>query len=200
VAKRIFDVVVALCALILFLPLFALMSGTIVLLDGAPVLYRHPRVGHGQRPFVCLKFRTMVTNGEKVLKCHLQSSSSAAQEWLETRKLKKDPRITVVGGVLRKFSLDELPQLFNVIRGDMSIVGPRPIVADEVRMYGTDARYYFMARPGLTGLWQVSGRSNESYANRVALDRDYVEHWSFWKDILLIIRTVPVLLSAKGSY
>jgi exopolysaccharide production protein ExoY len=200
VAKRIFDVVVASCALIVFLPLFGLVSATLVLLDGAPVLYRHPRIGRRRRPFLCLKFRTMVTDGDEVLRRHLQSSPSAAKEWAETRKLKNDPRVTGVGGVLRKFSLDELPQLINVIRGDMSIVGPRPIVADEVGMYGTDSGYYFVARPGLTGPWQVSGRSDESYENRVAFDRAYVEHWSFSKDIVLIIRTVPALLSAKGSY
>jgi exopolysaccharide production protein ExoY len=198
--KRIFDVVLASCALILFLLLFGLVSATIALFDGAPVLYRHPRVGHGRRLFLCLKFRTMVIDGDEILKRHLQSSPSATQEWAETRKLKIDPRVTLMGGVLRKFSVDELPQLINVIRGEMSIVGPRPIVADEVRMYGIDARYYFMARPGLTGPWQVSGRSDESYENRVALDRAYVENWSFWKDILIIIRTVPAMLSAKGSY
>jgi exopolysaccharide production protein ExoY len=200
VTKRIFDLLLASCALIMFLPLFALVSATIALFDGTPVLYRHPRIGRGRRPFLCLKFRTMVPEGDDVLKRHLRSSPSAAKEWAETRKLKNDPRVTVVGGVLRKFSLDELPQLVNVLRGDMSIVGPRPIVADEVTMYGKDARYYFVARPGLTGPWQVSGRSDESYENRVALDRAYVENWSFWRDIIVITRTVPVLLYAKGSY
>ena len=198
--KRIFDLVIASCALILFCPLFGMVSAMVALFDGTPVLYRHPRVGCGRRPFLCLKFRTMVVDGDEVLEKHLQSSPSAAREWAETRKLKSDPRITVAGGVLRKFSLDELPQLINVIRGEMSIVGPRPIVADEVTIYGTDAHYYFMARPGLTGPWQVSGRSDQSYVSRVALDRAYVEHWSLWKDILILIRTVPALLSARGSY
>jgi exopolysaccharide production protein ExoY len=199
VTKRIFDVMLASCALILFLPTFGLVSATIALFDGTPVLFRHPRIGYGRRPFLCLKFRTMLPNGDERLKRHLQSSPSAAREWAETRKLKNDPRVTMTGGVLCKFSLDELPQLINVIRGEMSIVGPRAIAADEVRMYGTNARYYFMARPGLTGPWQVGDRSEESYENRVALDRAYVENWSFWRDIFIIVRTVPTLLSTKGS-
>jgi exopolysaccharide production protein ExoY len=200
VAKRIIDLVFASCALIPFLLLFGLVSATIVLFDGAPILYRHPRIGYGRRPFLCLKFRTMVPDGDEILRRHLQSSPSAAREWAETRKLKNDPRVTMVGGVLRKLSLDELPQLINVLRGDMSVVGPRPIVADEVTMYGADARYYFMARPGLTGPWQVGGRSDEKYADRVALDRAYVQNWSLWKDISIILKTVPALLNSKGSY
>ena len=200
VAKRIIDLIFASCALILFLPLFALVSATILLFDGGPVLYRHRRIGFGQRPFLCLKFRTMAADGDELLRRHLQSSRSAAREWAETRKLKNDPRVTAVGGVLRKFSLDELPQLINVLRGEMSIVGPRPIVADEVTIYGPDARYYFMARPGLTGPWQVGGRSDERYENRVALDRAYVQNWLLWKDISIILKTVPILLKSKGSY
>jgi exopolysaccharide production protein ExoY len=200
VTKRIFDVVIASCALVLFLLLFGLVSATIALLDDTPILFRHPRIGYGRRPFFCLKFRTMVPNGDEVLKRHFQLLPSAAREWAETRKLKNDPRVTAVGGALRKFSLDELPQLINVIRGEMSIVGPRPIVIEEVGMYGTNAGYYFKARPGLTGPWQIGGRSEESYEKRVALDRAYVENWSFWNDIVIIIRTVPALLRAKGSY
>jgi exopolysaccharide production protein ExoY len=200
VTKRVIDVVVALCALIPFVLLFGLVSAAIVFLQGRPVFYRHPRIGYGRRQFLCLKFRTMVFNGDEVLRRHLQSSSSAAKEWAETRKLKDDPRVTPVGEVLRRFSLDEMPQLLNVLRGDMSIVGPRPIVADEVAMYGADAHYYFMARPGLTGLWQISGRSSEKYADRVAFDRDYVENWSLWRDAVIILRTVPTVLTSKGSY
>jgi exopolysaccharide production protein ExoY len=198
--KRIIDLVIASIALILFLPLLGLTVIAIISLDGAPVLFRHPRVGYRRRPFLCLKFRTMVTNGDEMLKRHLQSSPAAAKEWTESRKLKTDPRVTVVGGVLRKLSLDELPQLINVLRGEMSIVGPRPIVADEVIMYGPNANYYFMARPGLTGPWQVGGRSNEKYEDRIALDRAYVENWSLWKDISIMLKTVPALLNPKGSY
>jgi exopolysaccharide production protein ExoY len=200
VAKRIVDLAIASFALILFLPLFGLVAVTIAFFEGTPVLYRHSRVGYGRRPFLCLKFRTMVANGDEILKHHLQSSPAAARDWAESRKLKNDPRVTVVGGVLRKFSLDELPQLINVLRGEMSIVGPRPIVADEAIMYGPDAHYYFMARPGLTGPWQVGGRSDERYEDRIALDRAYVENWSLWKDVSIMLKTVPAILSRKGSY
>jgi exopolysaccharide production protein ExoY len=142
----------------------------------------------------------MVTDGDEVLRQHLQTSPAAAREWAETRKLKNDPRVTPVGAALRRLSLDELPQLINVLRGDMSIVGPRPIVTDEVAMYGADARYYFMARPGLTGPWQIGGRNDETYEDRVALDRAYVENWSSWKDIDIMIKTVPAVLNLRGSY
>ena len=200
IAKRAVDLTIASLALIPFLPLIALVCAAIAFFEGTPVLYRHPRVGYGRRPFLCLKFRTMVADADEILRHHLQSSPVAAREWAQSRKLKNDPRVTVVGAVLRKFSLDELPQLINVLRGEMSIVGPRPIVADEVIMYGADARYYFMARPGLTGPWQVGGRNDESYKDRVALDRAYVENWSLWKDISIMIKTVPVVLNSKGSY
>jgi exopolysaccharide production protein ExoY len=200
IAKRIIDLAIASCTLILFLPLFGLVAIAILSFDGAPVFYKHPRIGYRRRPFLCLKFRTMVINGDDILKHHLQSSPAAAKEWAESRKLKIDPRVTAVGGVLRKLSLDELPQLINVLRGDMSIVGPRPIVAEEVIRYGPNANYYFMARPGLTGPWQVRGRSDETYEDRVALDRAYVENWSLWKDIWIMLKTVPAILNPKGSY
>jgi lipopolysaccharide/colanic/teichoic acid biosynthesis glycosyltransferase len=123
-----------------------------------------------------------------------------AEEWATTRKLKSDPRITAVGATLRKLSIDELPQLINVLRGEMSIVGPRPIVFDEIPMYGDDIQFYFSARPGLTGPWQVNGRSNESYARRVTLDRGYVENWSVWADLQIVVKTIPVVLAARDAY
>lgn len=198
--KRAIDLVIASLALIPFLPLFGLVALVVALFEGTPVLYRHPRVGYARRPFLCLKFRTMVANGDEVLRRYLQASPEAAGEWAKTRKLKNDPRVTVVGSVLRKLSLDELPQLINVLRGDMSIVGPRPIVADEVVMYGADVHYYFMARPGLTGPWQVGGRSDERYEDRIALDRAYVENWSLWKDVSIMLKTVPAVVNSRGSY
>ncbi len=136
----------------------------------------------------------------QVLEQHLRSSPDAAAEWAANRKLKNDPRITRVGAVLRKLSIDELPQLINVLRGEMSMVGPRPIVFDEVPLYGADIDFYFSARPGLTGVWQVSGRSDSTYSRRVALDRRYVEHWSLWTDLFVVIKTVPVVLSARSAY
>ena len=169
--KRSFDIAIAGGALITLLPLFGLVACLVKASDGGPIFYRHLRVGHGRRTFHCLKFRTMVPNGDDVLANHLQQSRLAAEEWTATRKLKSDPRITPVGRALRKLSIDELPQLINVLLGEMSIVGPRPIVFDEIPMYGDDIDLYFSARPGLTGASQVNGRSNLSYAQRVTLDR-----------------------------
>ncbi|HLH93094.1 MAG TPA: sugar transferase [Xanthobacteraceae bacterium] len=199
-AKRGIDILIALSALIMFSPLFLLVAITIAVCDGRPVFYRHSRVGHRRQPFHCLKFRTMVANGDEVLRRHLEACPDAQREWIATRKLKDDPRITVVGAVLRKLSLDELPQLVNVLRGDMSIVGPRPIVVDEITMYGADAHFYFQVRPGLTGPWQVSGRNDAAYDGRVALDRAYVENWSIRRDVMIILKTIPVVLTARGSY
>jgi exopolysaccharide production protein ExoY len=199
-AKRCIDVVVGAIALVVFLPIFGLVAIAISLLDGRPVLYGHQRVGFGRRPFKCLKFRTMVNHGDEVLDRYLRAHPEAEHEWLATRKLKNDPRTTALGTVLRKLSLDELPQLINVLRGEMSIVGPRPIVVDELKMYGADAHYYFQVRPGLTGEWQVSGRTDSSYDGRVALDRAYVENWSMRKDVHIMLKTVPAVLTTRGSY
>jgi len=198
--KRASDIGIALSGLLIFLPLFLLVAMTIAFCNGRPVFYRHSRVGHGRRPFECLKFRTMVMDGDEVLRRHLQACPEAEREWAETRKLKHDPRITGVGAVLRKLSLDELPQLINVLRGEMSIVGPRPIVADEIQMYGADAQFYFQVRAGLTGAWQVSGRNDAAYNGRVALDRAYVENWSLRQDAIIMLKTIPVVLTTRGSY
>lgn len=198
--KRTLDVVIALGALITLFPLFGLVACLVKASDGGPIFYRHMRLGHGRRTFPCLKFRTMVPNGDQVLAEHLRRSRTAAEEWATTRKLKSDPRITAVGATLRKLSIDELPQLINVLRGEMSIVGPRPIVFDEIPMYGDDIQFYFSARPGLTGPWQVNGRSNKSYARRVTLDRGYVENWSVWADLQIVVKTIPVVLAARDAY
>lgn len=200
VLKRSIDVTVALLALVLFLPLFVFIAALIKCWDGGPVFYVHRRIGYAARPFGCLKFRTMVEDGDEVLRRHLRSSPAATMEWTETRKLKRDPRVTDLGVILRKSSIDELPQLINVLRGDMSLVGPRPIVSEEAGMYGEELQAYLRSRPGLTGAWQISGRNDQSYARRVSMDRQYVEHWSFWGDVVIIIKTVPVLLTARGSY
>ena len=200
ILKRSIDVTVALLALVLFLPLFGFIAALIKCWDGGPVFYVHRRIGYAARPFGCLKFRTMVEDGDEVLRRHLRSSPAATMEWTETRKLKRDPRVTDLGVILRKSSIDELPQLINVLRGDMSLVGPRPIVSEEAGMYGEELQAYLRSRPGLTGAWQISGRNDQSYARRVSMDRQYVEHWSFWGDVVIIIKTVPVLLTARGSY
>jgi len=200
VLKRGFDVLGALLGLVAFSPLILLLALLVKLSDGGPVLYGHARVGRGGRTFRCLKFRTMVMNGDAVLAAHLSADPDALAEWMATRKLKNDPRITAVGAVLRKLSLDELPQLLNILYGDMSLVGPRPVVRDELDHYGRAAIFYLKSRPGLTGLWQVSGRNDVSYATRVELDRSYVENWSFVQDMLIIARTVPAVCLTRGSY
>jgi exopolysaccharide production protein ExoY len=198
--KRLMDLICAILALTLFSPLFVMIAALVKVSDGGPVFYRQQRVGCGSKTFPCFKFRTMLVDSEIALERHLSQSPDAAREWAETRKLKRDPRVTPVGAVLRQLSLDELPQLINIIRGDMSLVGPRPIVADEITMYGPHAPAYFRARPGLTGAWQVSGRNDISYDQRVSLDRAYVEGWSLWKDVVIIMKTIPAVIMTKGTY
>jgi exopolysaccharide production protein ExoY len=198
--KRWFDVVGALTAILLLLPLFCLIALAIKLWDRGPVFYRHSRVGLNGTAFDCLKFRSMVVDAEEVLARHLTASSEAAREWEESRKLKRDPRITPLGASMRKTSIDELPQLLNILKGEMSVVGPRPIVTAEVPKYGAAIDHYLRVRPGLTGPWQVSGRNDVNYQSRVDLDRAYVEDWSFWRDLVIIAKTARVVATARGCY
>lgn len=198
--KRGFDIAGALTGLIVLSPLFLLVALLVRLSDGGSVLYGHRRIGRGGCTFQCLKFRTMVEDGDAVLASHFGANPEAKAEWDTTRKLKDDPRVTRVGAVLRKLSLDELPQIINILQGHMSIVGPRPVVSDELENYGNAAVFYLRSRPGLTGLWQISGRNDVSYDTRVAIDRHYVENWSLALDLRIIIKTVPVVCLAKGSY
>lgn len=199
-AKRGFDIAAALAAIILLLPLVGLVALAIKLWDRGPILYRHKRIGANGAAFDCLKFRSMVVNGDEVLARHLACNGEAAQEWEQNQKLKCDPRVTPLGASMRKTSIDELPQLLNILKGEMSFVGPRPIVTAEVAKYGDCMTQYLRARPGLTGPWQISGRNDVSYAARVALDRAYVEDWSFRRDLLIIAKTVRVVVSARGCY
>ena len=198
IAKALFDVVLALVLIALSLPLM-LVIAALIRLDGAPALFAHERIGADGRRFKCLKFRSMVRDPQRVLDQVLASDPIARQEWAERQKLAVDPRVTRIGRFLRASSLDELPQLFNVLRLDMSLVGPRPIVADEVGRYGTDIDYYFKTRPGLTGLWQVSGRSDTTYEQRIELDRLYVKNWCLSEDVTIILRTLPAVLSQRGA-
>jgi lipopolysaccharide/colanic/teichoic acid biosynthesis glycosyltransferase len=168
--------------------------------DGGPVLFAHRRLGHAGRPFRCLKFRTMVVDADDTLDLLLQNDPDARREWAADRKLKQDPRITRLGEFLRKSSLDELPQLINVLRGEMSVVGPRPIVEAEVPRYGRWYRYYRAVRPGMTGLWQISGRNHLDYRRRVALDVLYVRRCSFLGNVSILFRTIPAVLLRSGSY
>lgn len=200
IVKRAFDIAFAVLAIIALLPVLLFLCLLVKLEDGGPIFYRHRRIGRNDTPFHCLKFRTMVENGDQVLSEYLSRNAEARGEWNASRKLREDPRITATGRILRQTSLDELPQLLNIIRGEMSIVGPRPIVPDEIQFYGGDFVYYQSVRPGLTGAWQVSGRSDTSYDERVQLDRLYVEEWSFAKDILIIVKTIPAVAFARGSY
>jgi Undecaprenyl-phosphate galactose phosphotransferase WbaP len=198
--KRIFDVVVAAILLVALLPMLLLIS-VLVASSGGRILYGHKRVGRGNQTFYCLKFRSMALEADRLLADLLARDPEAAREWRQNFKLEIDPRITRVGKFLRKTSLDELPQLLNVLRGEMSLVGPRPVVADELhRYYGENAFYYQMVRPGITGLWQVSGRSQTTYERRVFLDTCYVRNWSLWTDLVILFNTVPSVLAARGAH
>ncbi|MQW89463.1 sugar transferase [Sinorhizobium saheli] len=199
-AKRSFDVLAASLALILFSPIFLLVMALVKFSDGGSVFYGHRRIGHNGQTFKCLKFRTMVENGDRVLKDYFNANPTAYEEWRTTRKLQNDPRVTVVGSVLRKLSLDELPQLLNIIRGEMSVVGPRPVVEDELELYDSAAVFYLRSRPGLTGLWQISGRNDVSYATRVAFDTQYVQNWSLLADLVIVFKTIPAVCFSRGSY
>jgi exopolysaccharide production protein ExoY len=194
-AKRLMDITLAVLALVLLAPVMALTALAVRLAMGSPVVFAHRRVGLNGAVFRCYKFRTMVGDAEEVLRRHLAADPAAAEEWRATHKLRDDPRVTPLGRVLRKSSLDELPQFLNVLRGDMSCVGPRPIVVEELARYGADAAAYLSVRPGVTGAWQVGGRSSVGYDARVALDRAYVREWSLWRDVVIILRTIPAVLS-----
>jgi len=198
--KRGLDFSAALIILIMLSPILVLIGCLIILDDGYPIVYRHTRIGKGGRAFYCFKFRTMVRNGDQVLREHLARDPAAREEWSGSRKLQRDPRVTRLGAFLRKTSLDELPQLVNVLKGEMSLVGPRPIVAGEARLYGSKIALYKRVRPGMTGPWQIGGRSDLSYARRVEMDCEYVLGWNFQKDLYILVRTIPAVLRSSGSY
>lgn len=198
-AKRVFDFVAAFCIVLSLAPLIVIVA-LYLLTQGGPLLIRHQRIGKRGKPFACLKFRSMVVDGDAVLERHLARDAAARAEWASNRKLKEDPRVTPFGKIMRQTSVDELPQLLNVLRGEMSLVGPRPIVAAEVVHYGIHIGQYEHVRPGLTGAWQVSGRSQLSYEARVALDCEYVARRSFRRDLSILLATVPAVLTSKGSY
>ncbi|MCD1262358.1 sugar transferase [Shinella sp. AETb1-6] len=200
ISKRSFDILVALAALILLSPIFLLIMALVKYTDGGSIFYGHRRIGYNGTTFRCLKFRTMAENGDALLQQYFEENPEALEEWRATRKLQDDPRVTVLGTVLRKLSLDELPQLINILKGEMSIVGPRPVVEDELELYEASAVYYLRSRPGLTGLWQVSGRNDVSYAARIAFDTHYVRNWSLTRDLVIVVRTIPAVCLSRGSY
>jgi exopolysaccharide production protein ExoY len=199
-AKRAMDIAGAALLLLLTAPAFLVLA-LLVRMDGGRIFYAHERIGRGGQAFGCLKFRSMVVDADKRLAELLARDPAARAEWDATRKLKNDPRVTWVGRFLRASSLDELPQLINVLKGEMSLVGPRPVQASELAVfYGAAAQHYMQVRPGITGPWQVSGRNDTSYAQRVALDVAYVAKPSLLNDIRILLRTPIAVLARRGAY
>lgn len=198
--KRTFDILFSLFALIVGAPLFFFVALAVRLSSKGKIIYFHERIGRGGKPFRCYKFRTMYPNADQRLKEILNQDSDLKKEWELKRKLKNDPRITPIGAFLRKTSLDELPQFWNILVGDLSVVGPRPVVKAEVEKFmGLDAPKILSVRPGLTGIWQVSGRSNTTYKMRIEMDKQYIDSQSFLLDLKLIRDTIPALLSREGA-
>jgi lipopolysaccharide/colanic/teichoic acid biosynthesis glycosyltransferase len=199
-AIRVLDIVVASLAILALLPFFLLVSAVIYIDNPGRVIFAHRRVGRNARLFDCYKFRSMVTDADRRLADLLANDPVARGEWARDHKLRNDPRITRLGRFLRKSSIDELPQLLNVLKGEMSIVGPRPIVEAEVKRYRRFFADYAAVKPGITGLWQVSGRNNTSYRRRVALDVSYARSKSLGLDLKILAMTIPAVLFARGSY
>lgn len=193
------DQVLAAGLLLLFGPLMALIALLVWRRDGAPILFGHYRIGQHGRLFRCLKFRSMYRDSDRMLRELLARDPAAREEWERDRKLRDDPRVTPIGNLLRRTSLDELPQLFNVLRGEMSLVGPRPITLAELPRYGQVRWHYLSVRPGMTGLWQVSGRNDTTYAERVELDRRFVEDSSLRMRFGILVRTLRVVVLGSGA-
>jgi Undecaprenyl-phosphate galactose phosphotransferase WbaP len=198
--KRCLDLAIALPAIIVLLPLTVLIAAAIKLTSRGPVFFGHRRIGRDDVPFKAWKFRTMVSDADTVLAERLATDPELRSEWERDRKLRNDPRVTPIGAFLRKYSLDELPQLWNVVTSEMSIVGPRPICSAEVSKYAEHFTDYLRVLPGITGLWQVSGRNDTTFDQRVAFDTYYVNNWTPWLDLYIIVRTFKAVLTARGAY
>jgi len=199
-SKRLVDIFLAISGIVLLAPLLIICFIATVATSRGPALFRHKRVGFNGKHFDCLKFRTMVTDAPERLRILLDSDPVADAEWATNRKLRYDPRVTAIGAILRKSSLDELPQLFNVLKGDMSIVGPRPVTDEELVRYASAIDAYLACRPGITGLWQVSGRSTTTYNKRIACDTFYARNWSMSLDAKILIVTIPAVLLSDCAY
>ena len=197
--KRFFDIVFASIVLTVFSPLYLAIALLVFISSRGSILYIHPRVGLNEREFHCIKFRTMINGADQVLEDYLNSCPISRAEYQASFKLKHDPRITRIGKLLRTTSLDELPQFWNVLVGDMSVVGPRPLVQSELTKYGTAIDKVLSVRPGIAGLWQVSGRNDIPYSRRVQIDASYVRIMSFWLDVKLIFKTILVVIFPKGN-
>lgn len=200
ILKRLFDLTLTIFGGLMILPVLLVIAIMVGIDNRGRIIFAHKRVGAAGKKFPCYKFQTMVPDAEAKLKKYLAENPDAKREWEETFKLTNDPRVTKLGNFLRRTSLDELPQLWNVIRGEMSLVGPRPIVQAEIPRYGKNIREYYMVLPGITGMWQVSGRSDTTYPERVAMDTWYVRNWSVWIDIMYLFKTVKAVFRGKGAY
>lgn len=199
-AKRVLDIAGAIVLAIVFCPLILAIVVLMRRRDGDSIIYKHRRVGRDGRTFECLKFRTMVPNADQLLRELLERDPEIKAEWVRDHKLRCDPRVTPLGRFLRRTSLDELPQLWNVIRGEMSLVGPRPVVREELLRYGRNVRTYLSAKPGITGLWQVKGRNDTDYRRRVVLDTYYVRNQGLLLDLYILLQTTRVVLGGSGAY
>jgi Undecaprenyl-phosphate galactose phosphotransferase WbaP len=198
--KRFLELFIVIIAGIILLPFFLLIALFIKINSPGPVFYKHKRLGRNGQYFYAYKFRSMAADAEQKLQGMLDSDPAFKDEWEKSHKLQNDPRITSFGKFLRRTSIDEFPQLINILKGEMSLVGPRPIVDEEVDKYGEDYNRIFSIRPGLTGLWQVSGRSDTNYYDRVAYDMYYLQSWSIWLDLWIIFKTFSVVIKGKGAY
>ena len=200
VIKRAFDLLFTICGGLCILPFLLVIAVMVAVDNKGNVIFAHRRIGRDGKEFKCYKFQTMIPNAQEALEKYLAENPEARKEWEESFKLTDDPRVTKLGSILRKTSLDEMPQLWNVIKGDMSLVGPRPIVAKEIERYGEYFREYAMVPPGITGMWQASGRSDTTYEERVEMDTWYVRNWSVWIDLMYLFKTVKIVFTGKGAY
>ena len=199
--KRLMDIFIVIFGGLILLPFLLFIALLVRITSPGPVLFKQERPGKNGKHFVFYKFRSMVIDAEERLKVLLESDPKIKEEWEKNRKLQKDPRLTAIGGFLRRTSIDEFPQLINILKGDMSLVGPRPVIDDsEMEMYGESFANTFSIRPGLTGLWQVSGRSDTEYQERIAYDTYYVQSWSIWLDLWIILKTFGAVFAGKGAY
>jgi Undecaprenyl-phosphate galactose phosphotransferase WbaP len=198
--KRMMDLAISGLAMVVLWPFYLVGAGLICLDSPGPIFYRQVRVGKRGKPFIMYKLRTMYVNADEVLSSTLEKDPAQKEEWDKYQKLRKDPRITRVGRILRRFSIDEIAQLWNVLRGEMSLVGPRPIMVNQRKLYGENYQHYVRVVPGISGLWQINGRSQMSFLRRAEMDMEYVISWSMWMDIYIIIRTIWVVLNRRGAY
>jgi lipopolysaccharide/colanic/teichoic acid biosynthesis glycosyltransferase len=194
--KRAIDFAGAIIGLLIFSPLFLILPVVIKVQSSGPVFFKRKVLGQKGKLFSACKFRTMVKNADEILQKDLELN----ERYLENFKLKKDPRITTVGYFLRKYSFDEIPQFFNVLKGQMSLVGPRIMTAEEVKLYGDDKEKVLRVRPGMTGVWQISGRQDVPFARRMEMDLDYVDNWHLVEDLLILFKTIPVVIKGRGAY